>query len=92
MEKAVLLGIIFIRGGSSWFSGTHEPEVIATKAIRVLKRDWKHLFGFKKDALFPVHIFDITDCKDGWYAEAYEVYDETTRKPAKFVKTLKVNK
>mgnify|MGYP001301958576 CR=1 FL=1 len=31
MEKAVLLGIIFIRGGSSWFSGTHEPELIAAK-------------------------------------------------------------
>ena len=91
-NKKTLLGIIFVRGGSSWFSGTHEPEVIASKTIRVLKKDWKHLFGFKKDAVFPVHIFDLSECKEGWYAEMQEVYDQTTKKPVEFVKTLKVAK
>ena len=92
MEKAVLLGIIFIRGGSSWFSGTHETELIAAKTVKVLVRDWKHLFKFEKDDLYPVHIFDISDCPEGWYATGTDVFCQETKKSVKFLKTLKVAK
>ena len=91
-QTTVLLGIIFIRGGSSWCTGSSEPEVIAAKAVKGCIRDWKHLFKFTKDDIFPVHLFDITKCQDGWYAEGMEVYDTKTKKPAKFLKTLKVAK
>ena len=92
MDKSPnLLGIIFVgHGGSTWASGTHTPEVIASKAIRQMKKDWGYLYKFKKDALHPVHIFDISKCQDGWYAEMQEVYDSKTKKPANFLKTLKV--
>ena len=92
-QNPTLLGIIFVgHGGSTFASGVHEPEVIASKAIRRMKKDWKFLYKFKRDALHPVHIFDISNCEDGWYAEMQEVYDTKTKKPAKFLKTLKVAK
>ena len=89
-QTTVLLGIIFIRGGSSWCTGSSEPEVIAAKAVKGCIKDWKHLFKFNKDAVFPVHLYDISECSEGWYAECTCVYDTKTKQPAKFLKTLKV--
>ena len=50
-KKKTLLAFIRISGGSSWYqSEDNEPlELMALKAVKQAKQDWKHLFKFKKD-------------------------------------------
>ena len=56
-KEKTLLAFIRISGGSSWYQSTTEaPELIALKAVKVAKRDWKHLFKFKKDGEWIVPI------------------------------------
>ena len=90
-----ILGIIFISGGSTFYSSSDTPlEEMASKVVKRCKRDWKHLFKFKKDALWPVHFYDISGF-DGWSADYAGKVTELNSKtePAKeapFIKTLKV--
>ena len=56
-KEKTLLAFIRISAGSSWYQSTTEaPELIALKAVKVAKRDWKHLFKFKKDGEWIVPI------------------------------------
>ena len=90
-DPKTILGIIFISGGSTFYTSSDTPiEEMASKVVKRCKRDWKHLFKFKKDALWPVHFYDITGF-DGWSADyAGEVTELTSDKKATFIKTLKV--
>lgn len=69
MTQRVKLAIcVFGHGGSIqvWASGTDENIILATKAARKAKRDYK----IKKGQVMPVNIYDITDVDewayDGW--------------------------
>ena len=69
MTQRVKLAIcVFGHGGSIqvWASGTDENIILATKAARKAKRDYK----IKKGFVMPVNIYDITDTEhwayDGW--------------------------
>ena len=69
MTQRVKLAIcVFGHGGSIqvWASGTDENIILATKAARKAKRDYK----IKKGFVMPVNIYDITDVDkwayDGW--------------------------
>mgnify|MGYP001300413543 FL=1 len=90
-DPKTILGIIFISGGSTFYTSSDTPiEEMASKVVKRCKRDWKHLFKFKKDALWPVHFYDISGF-DGWSADyAGEVTELTSDKKATFIKTLKV--
>ena len=69
MTQRVKLAIcVFGQGGSIqvWASGTDENSVLASRAARKAKRDYK----IKKGHVMPVNIYDITDVEhwayDGW--------------------------
>ena len=69
MTQRVKLAIcVFGQGGSIqvWASGTDENSVLASRAARKAKRDYK----IKKGFVMPVNIYDITDTEhwayDGW--------------------------
>ena len=70
-EKATKLAIIFTSGGgSSWYQGSDDIYIMANKAAKGFKRDWKHLFKFKKagEQKLCVHLYDISKA-EGWSAD-----------------------
>lgn len=90
-DPKTILGIIFISGGSTFYSSSNTPlEEMASKVVKRCKRDWKHLFKFKKDALWPVHFYDISGC-DSWHADCSgKVFNSSNCQEMPFIKTLKV--
>ena len=90
-DPKTILGIIFISGGSTFFSSSDTPlEEMAAKVVKQAVKDWKHLFKFKKDSLWPVHFYDISGF-DGWNADyAGKVTELTSKREAPFLKPLKV--
>ena len=68
-EKATRLAIIFTSGGgSSWYQGSDDIYVMAHRAAKGFKRDWKHVFKIPKEHKFCVHIYDISQA-EGWSAD-----------------------
>ena len=70
-EKAYL-AFIRISAGSSWYQTDQKEdfELMAFKAVKQAKRDWKHLFKFKKagEQRLCVHVYDISKA-EGWSAD-----------------------
>ena len=97
-KEKTLLGFIRISGGSSWYQSDNEdPELIALKAVKVAKRDWKHLFKFKKDGEWIVPIYDISKCRYGWQALSFPTgifpilkNGKIGKKPCKWIKSIKL--
>ena len=97
-KEKTLLGFIRISGGSSWYQSDNEdPELIALKAVKVAKRDWKHLFKFKKDGEWIVPIYDISKCRYGWQALTFPTgifpilkNGKIGKKPCKWIKSIKL--
>jgi len=89
--QKMILGIIFISGGSTFYSSSDTPiEEMASIIVKQTIKDWKHLFKFKKNALWPVHFYDISGF-EGWSADyAGKVTDLKSKKEAPFLETLKV--
>ena len=71
-DKATKLAIIFTSGGgSSWAQGSDEDNhVLAYRAGKHFKQDWKHMFKFKKagEQRLCVHLYDISKA-EGWSAD-----------------------
>ena len=61
-EKKHYVGFILISGGSTWYQGDNIGKV-ATKAAKLARQDWKHLFKLKNH-VFTVNIYDITELGD----------------------------
>ena len=57
MEKSYL-AFIRISAGSSWYQTDKQEdfELMAYKAVKQAKKDWKHLFKFKKDG-HTIHMY-----------------------------------
>ena len=97
-KEKTLLAFIRISGGSSWYQSENEaPELIALKAVKVAKRDWKHLFKFKKDGEWIVPIYDVSKCSNGWVAQCmpYGIFPvlkngKIGKKPCKWIKSIKL--
>lgn len=97
-KEKTLLAFIRISGGSSWYQSTKKaPELIALKAVKVAKRDWKHLFKFKKEGEWIVPIYDISKCRYGWQALSfpYGIFPilkngKIGKKPCKWIKSIKL--
>ena len=91
IPEKMILGIVFISGGSTFYSSSDTPiEEMASIIVKRTKRDWKHLFKFKKNALWPVHFYDITGF-DGWSADCSgKVTEYNGTREAPFLETLKV--
>lgn len=71
--KRIKLAIcVFGHGGSIqvWASGTDQNIVLASKAAKKAKRDYK----IKKDFVMPVNIFDISECEH-WAYNGYTIVD-----------------
>jgi len=90
-KKLTLLAIVFVGGGSSWFTSDKTPkEEMAARVVKQAVKDWKHLFKFKKNSLQPVHFYDISGF-DGWCADySGKVTELNSKKEAEFLETLKV--
>jgi len=90
-KKLTLLAIVFVGGGSSWFTSDKTPkEEMAARVVKQAVKDWKHLFKFKKNSLQPVHFYDISGF-DGWSADySGKVTELNSKKEAEFLETLKV--
>jgi len=75
-SKYDFCGIVFIGGGSSWaYAAT--PEEAAALAAKQCKRDWKHIYTFKRKQELKVCIYDMRE-HDGWYADYTGVHDKET--------------
>ena len=61
-EKKHYVGFILIGLGSTWYQGDNIGKV-ATKAAKLARQDWKHLFKLKNH-VFTVNIYDITELGD----------------------------
>ena len=59
---------VFNHGTISWASGTDKNIILATKAARKAKRDYK----IKAWSIMPVNIFDITD-SENWAYDGYTI-------------------
>lgn len=81
-------GIVFISGGSSWHYGA-SPDEAATQAAKTCKRDWKHLFKFKRKQEFSVCIYDTSKC-EGWYAHSGQVFDRDTKEELPLLEVINV--
>ena len=90
-DEATIVGIILIGVGSSWYQGTDEVKV-GVQCAKICKQDWKHLFKFERDHAFPVNLWDIKDCEDGWFASHDGVFCSKTKNRCKFIKTIYVVK
>ena len=98
-EKAYL-AFIRISAGSSWYQTDKQEdfELMAYKAVKQAKKDWKHLFKFKKDGEWIVPIYDITKCSyGGWVAQSmpYGIFPilkngKIGKKPCKWIKSIKL--
>ena len=97
-DPKTILGIIFISGGSTFFSSSDTPlEEMAAKVVKQTVKDWKHLFKFKKDGEWIVPIYDVSKCKQGWVAQSmpYGIFPvlkngKLGKKPCKWVKSIKL--
>tara|TARA_A100001515_G_scaffold141750_1_gene139123 strand:+ start:392 stop:700 length:309 start_codon:yes stop_codon:yes gene_type:complete len=98
-KKKTLLAFIRISGGSSWYqSEDNEPlELMALKAAKQAKQDWKHLFKFKKDGEWIISIYDVSKCSNGWVAQSFPSgifpvlkNGKLGKKPCKFIKSIKL--
>ena len=91
IPKKMILGIVFISGGSTFYSSSDTPiEEMASIIVKRTVKDWKHLFKFKKNALWPVHFYDITGF-EGWSADyCGKVTELNGTREAPFMETLKV--
>ena len=97
-KEKTLLAFIRISGGSSWYQSTSDaPELMALKAVKVAKRDWKHLFKFTKDGEWIIPIYDISKCRYGWQALSFPTgifpilkNGKIGKKPCKWVKSIKL--
>lgn len=76
-------GIVFIGGGSSW-SYAATPEDAAEKAAKRCKRDWKHMYKFKRKQPFVLNVYDTKEV-DGWYADYEGVFDKETNEKVPLV-------
>ena len=49
-KDKTILGFIYVSAGSSWYQTDQQEdfELMAYKAVKQAKQDWKHLFKFKK--------------------------------------------
>ena len=90
-NKDTIVGIIMIGMGSTWLTGTDEVKV-SVECAKMCKSDWKHMFKFEKDHVFPVNLYDIKDCEDGWFATFNGVFCSKTNNRCKFIKTIYVVK
>jgi len=98
-KPKTVLGIVFISGGSSWATAELTDkvtlEVIASRAAKNTKRSWKHLFKFKPEQIWPVHLYDVSKAH-GWNCERHgEIMPilksgKLGKKPCKFIKTINV--
>ena len=97
-EKAYL-AFVRISAGSSWYQTDKQEdfELMAFKAVKQAKKDWKHLFKFKKDGEWIVPIYDVSKCKQGWTAQCmpYGIFPilksgKIGKKPCKWVKSIKL--
>jgi len=86
-DKATKVGIIFIGMGSSWYQGTDEVKT-AVQCAKICKADWKHMFKFERHHAFPVNIYDISKCEDGWTATHRGVFCRKTSQKMPYVKTI----
>ena len=69
-ERVKLAICVFGHGGSyqAWASGTEQNIVLATKAAKKAKRDFK----IKKGFVMPVNLYDITDTEN-WAYDGYTI-------------------
>ena len=69
-DKATKLAFVF--GGrelcNCWAQGSEDNYVMAHRAARGFKRDWKHVIKIPKEHKFCVHIYDISQA-EGWSAD-----------------------
>ena len=98
-KEKTYCAFIRISGGSSWYQTDQKEdfELMALKAIIQAKKDWKHLFKFKKYGEWIVPIYDVSKCKNGWVAQSmpYGIFPilkngKIGKKPCKWIKSIKL--
>jgi len=90
-EKTVqYLSIIYIGMGTTWLVGTKDIDT-AVECVKMMKQDWGHLFKFKKNDAYPVHLYKLGS--DGcWESFHGTIQNPNTKKPLQFHKTFWVVK
>ena len=65
--KTTRVGLVLLGHGQCSWCITSDDEVknvvLAFRTARYMRRSWKGIYSFKKEAIINVHIYDITNCE-----------------------------
>ena len=92
-DEPKYVSIIYIGMGTTWLVGSKDL-LTAVECVRMMKQDWGHLFKFKKNDAYPVHLYKLNaqNMNNGWESSHGIIRDATTQKELPFHKTFWVVK
>ena len=91
--KQQKVAIVYAGHGQTWACGSEPNIVLATRAAKKAKRDWK-AYGYKipKEHIFTAYLYDLTEVEDLWGfdGDSGRVYDDKSKKDCPFLEKLQV--
>ena len=86
------VGLILLGHGQSSWAITSDDEVknivLAFRAARYMRRSWKGIYKFKKEAIIDVHIFNISNCET-WNHNGFGEITNEKGEILPFIETIK---
>tara|TARA_R100000654_G_scaffold35893_1_gene61418 strand:+ start:222 stop:551 length:330 start_codon:yes stop_codon:yes gene_type:complete len=90
--KITRVGLVLLGHGQSSWAITSDDEVknivLAFRAARYMRRSWRGIYKFKKEAIIDVHIFDISNCKT-WNHNGFGLVTNEKGEILPFIETIK---
>ena len=90
--KTTRVAIVILQQGQySWLVENDdkvENLVLAFRTARYMRRAWKGYYKFKKEAVVPVHIYDISN-SETWNFEYYGKCTNEKEEELPFIETIK---
>ena len=89
--KITRVGLVLLGHGQSSWAITSDDEVknvvLAFRAARYMRRSWKGIYKFKKEAIINVHIYDISNCET-WNHDGFGMITNEKGEILPFIETI----
>ena len=89
--KTTRVGLVLLGHGQCSWAITSDDEVknvvLAFRAARYMRRSWKGIYKFKKEAIINVHIYDITNCET-WNHDGFGLITNEKNEVMPFLETI----
>tara|TARA_R100001163_G_C5047956_1_gene185051 strand:+ start:185 stop:559 length:375 start_codon:yes stop_codon:yes gene_type:complete len=89
--KTTRVGLVLLGHGQCSWCITSDDEVknvvLAFRTARYMRRSWKGIYSFKKEAIINVHIYDITNCET-WNHNGFGHVTDENGKALPFIETI----